>query len=114
MAAIVFIAGVRAEELRPIQGKLIDLATIGGIIYYTVQPEGYRVVATLGTATGKSCWDAETLTEAPYGGGSFTHVRSGPRAQAVRVAASSCQFCSTLAGRPAVCTRCAGFGVGAG
>jgi hypothetical protein len=40
---------VRAETLYPIQGKTIDLGTIGGIVYYTIQPDGYRVVATLGT-----------------------------------------------------------------
>ena len=52
VAAVGLIAGTAsAEELRPVQGKTIDLGTIGGIVYYTVQPEGYRVVATLGTET---------------------------------------------------------------
>ena len=41
--------GVHAETLYPIQGKTIDLGTISGIVYYTIQPDGYRVVATLGT-----------------------------------------------------------------
>lgn len=50
VTALVLVAGgVRAETLEPMQGKTVDLGTIGGTVYYTVQPDGYRVVATLGT-----------------------------------------------------------------
>jgi hypothetical protein len=50
VTALVLVAGgVRAEALYPIQGKAIDLGTIDGTVYYTIQPDGYRVVATLGT-----------------------------------------------------------------
>jgi hypothetical protein len=41
--------GTRADTLYPMQGKTVDLGTIGGTVYYTIQPDGYRVVATLGT-----------------------------------------------------------------
>jgi hypothetical protein len=48
--AAVFVAGaVHAEML--ILGRSIDLGTLAGIAYYTVEPEGYRLVATLGTDT---------------------------------------------------------------
>ena len=50
LPALVLVAGaVRAETLQPIQGKTADLGTIGGTVYYTIQPDGYQVVATLGT-----------------------------------------------------------------
>ena len=50
VTALVLVAGgARAETLYPMQGKTIDLGTLGGTIYYTVEPDGYRVVATLGT-----------------------------------------------------------------
>jgi hypothetical protein len=50
-AILLIASGAHAEELEPIQGKSIDLGTMGGTVYYTVQPEGYRVVATLGADT---------------------------------------------------------------
>jgi len=40
-----------ADTIQPIEGKDIDLGTLGGIVYYTVEPNGYHVVATLGTDT---------------------------------------------------------------
>ena len=46
--ALVLVAGgVHAEALYPIQGKAIDLGTFEGTVYYTIQPDGYRVVVTL-------------------------------------------------------------------
>src|SRR5215472_12474189 len=51
VAVALVVGGVRAEAIQPIEGKRIDLGTMGGIVYYTVQPDGYRVVATLGTDT---------------------------------------------------------------
>ena len=48
--ALVLVGGsVSAETLHPLEGKTIQLGTIGGIVYYTIQPDGYRVVVTLGT-----------------------------------------------------------------
>ena len=36
-----------AESLRPMAGKSIDLGEISGIAYYTVERDGFHVVATL-------------------------------------------------------------------
>ena len=51
VAAVFVAGGVHAETLKPIQGRSIDLGTLAGIAYYTVEHEGYRLVATLGTDT---------------------------------------------------------------
>jgi len=46
--AIVLVAGgVRADSIGPIEGRRIDLGTFGGVAYYTVKPDGYRLVITL-------------------------------------------------------------------
>ena len=36
-----------AAELKPAQGWSIDLAAVSGVAYYTVERNGFRVVATL-------------------------------------------------------------------
>ena len=36
-----------AEGLKPAQGQHIDLGAVSGIAYYTVERDGFRVVATL-------------------------------------------------------------------
>jgi hypothetical protein len=36
-----------AEELRPLQGQSIGLGEVSGVAYYTVEPNGFHVVATL-------------------------------------------------------------------
>ena len=42
------LAGVsKADELLPGSGHSIQLATVNGVVYYTVEQDGYRVVATL-------------------------------------------------------------------
>jgi hypothetical protein len=46
VAAVFVASGVHAETLKPIQARSIDLGTLAGIAYYTVEPEGY-LVATL-------------------------------------------------------------------
>jgi hypothetical protein len=38
---------VRADEPRPIQAQRLDLGGVAGIAYYTVEPDGFHVVATL-------------------------------------------------------------------
>jgi hypothetical protein len=35
-----------ANELRPIEGRGIDLGAVSGVAYYTVERDGFRVVAT--------------------------------------------------------------------
>jgi hypothetical protein len=41
------VGAVHADGLRPIEGKSIDLGGISGIAYYTVERDGFHVVATL-------------------------------------------------------------------
>ncbi len=48
-------AGARAQSptpttLAPAAGQSIDLGTLAGTAYYTVQPDGFHVVATLADA----------------------------------------------------------------
>jgi hypothetical protein len=44
---IVSLTGARADGLRPMAGKSIDLGGISGIAYYTIERDGFHVVATL-------------------------------------------------------------------
>jgi len=44
---IASLAAAHAEGLRPMEGKSIDLGGISGIAYYTVERDGFHVVATL-------------------------------------------------------------------
>ena len=44
---IASLASAHADGLRPIEGKSIDLGGISGIAYYTVERDGFHVVATL-------------------------------------------------------------------
>jgi hypothetical protein len=45
--ALAFIGPVHAEGLKPLQGEVIDLGDVSGVAYYTVEHDGFRVVATL-------------------------------------------------------------------
>lgn len=46
--AAMFGAGaVQAGELSPVQGASLQLGQANGIVFYTDEPDGYRVVATL-------------------------------------------------------------------
>ncbi|WP_244635796.1 hypothetical protein [Bradyrhizobium huanghuaihaiense] len=44
---LVSLTAAQAEGLRPIEAKSIDLGGISGVAYYTVERDGFRVVATL-------------------------------------------------------------------
>ena len=48
---IAALAPARADGLRPMEGKSIDLGGISGIAYYTVERDGFHVVATLAEGT---------------------------------------------------------------
>ena len=41
------LGGAHANGLRPIQGQSIHLGDVSGVAYYTVEPDGFRVVTTL-------------------------------------------------------------------
>jgi hypothetical protein len=41
------ICAAQADGLRPIEGRSIDLGELSGVAYYTIERDGFRVVATL-------------------------------------------------------------------
>jgi hypothetical protein len=41
------LGAARANGLRPIEGQSINLGDVSGVAYYTVEPDGFRVVTTL-------------------------------------------------------------------
>ncbi len=40
-------ANLHADPLAPVRAKSIELGALSGVVYYTVEPDGYRLVATL-------------------------------------------------------------------
>src|SRR5690349_14738050 len=46
-SALIFFGAARAGELREIRPQNIDLGEVSGVAYYTVQRDGFHVVATL-------------------------------------------------------------------
>ena len=47
ISALAFVGAAHADSLRPIEGQSIRLGEVSGIAYYTVERDGFRVVATL-------------------------------------------------------------------
>jgi len=45
--ALASIGAAHAEGIRPTEGRSIDLGELSGVAYYTVERDGFRVVATL-------------------------------------------------------------------
>ena len=45
--ALASIGPAHAKGLKPLQGQVIDLGDVSGVVYYTVERDGFRVVATL-------------------------------------------------------------------
>src|ERR1700754_1875795 len=45
--ALASLEAAHADGLRPIDGMSIDLGEVSGVAYYTVEPDGFRVVTTL-------------------------------------------------------------------
>jgi hypothetical protein len=46
--ATVAVAGsVHAEALKPVQARKVDLGSLAGVAYYTVEEEGHRLVVSL-------------------------------------------------------------------
>ena len=50
--AVLIASPVQADELRPVEGRSLQLGSLGGVAYYTVQEDGYRLVATLAGRDG--------------------------------------------------------------
>ncbi len=47
LALAVTSAAARADGLRPIEGQSLDLGAVSGTAYYTVERDGFHLVATL-------------------------------------------------------------------
>jgi hypothetical protein len=45
--AITALGTAHANSLRPIEAKSINLGDLSGVAYYTIEPDGFRVVTTL-------------------------------------------------------------------
>src|SRR3954463_13170486 len=45
--ALAVAGAAQADGLRPVEGRSVDLGDVSGIAYYTVEPDGFRVVATV-------------------------------------------------------------------
>jgi hypothetical protein len=45
--ALASVGPTQAEGLKPLQSRVIDLGDVSGVAYYTVERDGFRVVATL-------------------------------------------------------------------
>src|ERR1700730_21503 len=45
--ALAFVGPARADGLRPVEAKSIDLGGVSGVAYYTVERDGFHVVTTL-------------------------------------------------------------------
>jgi hypothetical protein len=46
-SALTFIGAAHAGELKPVLSQKIDLGEVSGVAYYTVERDGFHVVATL-------------------------------------------------------------------
>jgi hypothetical protein len=46
ISALAFVGAAHADSLGPIEGRSIRLGEVSGIAYYTVERDGFRVVAT--------------------------------------------------------------------
>jgi hypothetical protein len=47
LSGVVLSGAVLAEDAPTIASRRIDLGEVSGVAYYTIEPAGYRVVATL-------------------------------------------------------------------
>jgi hypothetical protein len=45
--ALLSLGSARAEGLKPFQGRVIDLGDVSGVAYYTIERDGFCVIATL-------------------------------------------------------------------
>ena len=70
-------------EREPAEGRSIDLGTVSGVAYYTLEPEGLRVVATLAEGEAGTPVRVEALLDA--GQSVAISTPRGPGAPASRV-----------------------------
>ena len=50
--ALAAVGTAKADRLRPMEGRKIDLGAVSGVVYYTLEGGGFRVVATLAQGEG--------------------------------------------------------------
>ena len=80
-----------SAEVNPAHGQTIDLGALKGVAYYTVQPEGYHVVATVAGEDSKSIRfeanlsDGQSLVVTSSESGTPTKVELSRRANRVFV-----------------------------
>src|ERR1700730_5512504 len=53
--ALAAIGPAHAEGLKPLQGQVVDLGDVSAVAYYTVERDGFRVVATSRNRTRTLC-----------------------------------------------------------
>jgi hypothetical protein len=76
IAALLLVGGnPRADSLKPAEAKIVDLGAVNGIVYYTVEPTGYRVVATLVPSGLPSGHSPRTFPQALERGAPRCHPR---------------------------------------
>ena len=44
------LGAAQANNLKPIEGRSINLGDVSGVVYYTIEPDGFRFVTTLAEA----------------------------------------------------------------
>src|SRR5262249_845697 len=47
VAAVAVTSAVHAEALKPVQARKVDLGSLAGVAYYTVEEDGHRLVVSL-------------------------------------------------------------------
>jgi hypothetical protein len=51
IATLAMMSGAAAAELAPGNGYSLKLGAFGGTVYYTIEQDGYRIVATVASGT---------------------------------------------------------------
>ena len=44
------LGAAQANNLKPIEGRSVNLGDVSGVVYYTIEPDGFRFVTTLAEA----------------------------------------------------------------
>ncbi|BDA84105.1 hypothetical protein Sa4125_16470 [Aureimonas sp. SA4125] len=52
VATLLAVGSAHADEIRPMAGKSFALASGSGVVYFTKEAEGFRVVATMNAGEG--------------------------------------------------------------
>jgi hypothetical protein len=104
-AALLPATGLAAAELTPGRGASIALGDVSGVAYYTAEPDGYRVVATL--AAGENTTPIRFVAVLQPGQKAVVSVPGKPGANetAVEIARVGDRVCIANYGRDVVPVR---------